>query len=200
MIWKDYIPIEIRKLYEVYDYKHAAAILANEFPDLAREIFQALSQFYFTIEEAKKPGGNESDIPKRFSSLLRPMGWTENKLKARLLAGDNEVLYDTHKVDYIKGRIAFDLEWSSKDQTYDRDLFAFRTFFEYDQISVGILVTRGADIQLFFREIGIKKFGSSSTHVGKLLPRLSAGRNGGCPVLVFGITRRLVKGGENDQE
>jgi hypothetical protein len=29
----------------------------------------------------------------------------------------------------------------------------------------------------------------------KLLPRLEAGRNGGCPVLVFGITQKLLSRG-----
>jgi hypothetical protein len=36
------------------------------------------------------------------------------------------------------------------------------------------------------------KYGASTTHMGKLLPRLQAGRNGGCPVLVFGITPKLL--------
>lgn len=30
-------------------------------------------------------------------------------------------------IDFLKGRIAFDLEWNSKDQTFDRDLLAMRT-------------------------------------------------------------------------
>lgn len=28
-----------------------------------------------------------------------------------------------HNIDFLKGRVAFDLEWNSKDQTFDRDLF-----------------------------------------------------------------------------
>ncbi len=36
------------------------------------------------------------------------------------------------------------------------------------------------------------KYGASTTHMGKLLPRLNAGRNGGCPVLVFGITQNII--------
>ena len=32
-----------------------------------------------------------------------------------------------------------------------------------------------------------QKYGASTTWVGKLLYRLTAGRHGGCPVLVFGI-------------
>ena len=37
------------------------------------------------------------------------------------------------------------------------------------------------------------KFGASTTWMGKLLYRLNAGRHGGCPVLVFGITPKLIE-------
>ena len=44
-----------------------------------------------------------------------------------------------------------------------------------------------------FKEMDINnKYGASTTHIGKLVPRLEAGRNGGCPVLVFGITTNLM--------
>ncbi len=74
MIWEDYIPPEIQDLYEIHDFKHAAAILVHEFPTEARELFTALKKFRFTEEEVKRPGGNESAIPKKFSGLLRGVG------------------------------------------------------------------------------------------------------------------------------
>ncbi|KAA9130885.1 hypothetical protein F3N42_11020 [Marinihelvus fidelis] len=205
MIWKDYIPVDIAELYEIHDFKHAAAILANEFPNEARELYQALRTFRFTVDDIKKPGGNESGFPKKFSEILKPLGWKEKKLQARTLVGERTVSSDTHKVDYLKDRVAFDFEWNSKDQTYDRDLYAFRTFFDFDEISVGILVTRSNELDTLFVELGTyedpktgqvkaykAKYGASTTHMGKLIPRLEAGRNGGCPVLVFGITPRLL--------
>lgn len=89
--------------------------------------------------------------------------------------------------------MAFDLEWNSKDQTFDRDLYAFRAFFEYDAISVGVLVTRSNTLDPVFRQMNLmSKYGASTTHINKLIPRLEAGRNGGCPILVFGITDKLL--------
>jgi len=35
---------------------------------------------------------------------------------------------DGHHIAYVKNRVAIVMEWSSKDQTLDRDLYAFRTF------------------------------------------------------------------------
>ena len=194
MVYQDYIPTELRELYEVHDFKHASAILAKEFPSECGEIFDVLLEFRFTKEDILSKGGNESKIPKKFSELLRPKGWDEKQLNARLLVDEAEVSIDSHKVDYCKGRVAFDLEWNSKDQTFDRDLYAFRTFFDYDKISVAVLVTRSRELDPVFRKLGIlEKYGTSTTQMGKLIPRLKAGRNGGCPVLVFGITSRLLK-------
>jgi len=39
-----YIPKDIASLYEVHDFKHAAAILSNEFPDQFDDICAALRE------------------------------------------------------------------------------------------------------------------------------------------------------------
>jgi hypothetical protein len=194
MAQHEHIPADLQELYEIHDYRHAAAILACEFPEECEEVFGVLRSFRFTRELLLKAGGNESEIPKAFSRFLRPLGWAEGKLKARFLIDEVEVTSDTHKIDYVKNKIAFDLEWNSKEQTFDRDLYAFRAFFEYHRISLGILVTRSLELDPLFKSLGIfHKYGASTTHMGKLLPRLRAGRSGGCPVLVFGITTRLLE-------
>ena len=189
-----HVPADLRELYEIYEYRHAAALLYSEFPTLYSEICETLRVFRLSKSQLLKSGGNESEIPKTFSRLLRPKDWKEGKLSASLLVDNQTIQQDTHKIDFIKGRVAFDLEWNSKDQTFDRDLFAFRTFFDYDKISVGILVTRSEQLNPIFQELGIiHKYGASTTHMGKLIPRLKAGRGGGCPLLVFGITKKLVE-------
>src|SRR3990167_6351799 len=187
MTWEEHIPPDIAELYEIHDYKHAAAILAIEFPMEFKELCEALRKFRLTVEDIKIAGGNESFIPKKFSEILRPMGWHDRVLTARLLADNREVSLDTHWVDYSKGRVAFDLEWNSKDQTFDRNLFAFRNFHEFGKISAGVILTRSEELNRVFASLGVKaKYGASTTWMGKLLPRLDAGRGGCCPILVFG--------------
>ena len=61
---------------------------------------------------------------------------------------------DGHKIDYVKNRVAFDLEWNSKDQTFDRDLYAFSAFFQCGVIDVGVLVTRSESLNPVFRKLG----------------------------------------------
>jgi hypothetical protein len=148
-------------------------------------------------------GRNESEIPKTFSRLLRPR-WSEAKLTARLVVDDESVNIDTHKIDYCRGRVALDVEWNSKDQTFDRDLYSFRAFHEFGKISVGVLVTRSEELIPWFNGLGtfqdqtgktrrfVDKYAASTTHMGQLLRRLNAGRGGGCPMLAFGITTKLL--------
>lgn len=126
-----------------------------------------------------RAGGNESPIPKRFSSILRPLGWEERQLNARLLVDEEEVSHDSHKVDYLKGRVAFDLEWNSKDQTFDRDLYAFRAFFDYGKISLGILATRSNELDPWIASLGeyTDKYGTKRNYKNKFGPARLAWAN-----------------------
>lgn len=196
MTYTQHIPSDILNLYEVHDYNHAAVILKYDFPKEFDEIIDMLRRFRLDVQDILDRGGSESNIPRRVSSLLRDLGWREGNLRCSIsVEGVDVRASDTHKIDYVKGRVAFDLEWNSKDQTYDRDLFAFRTFHEYQQISVAILMTRSNDLDDVFRKLGrdiVAKYGASTTHMGKLLPRLEAGRGGGCPILVVGIKSDVI--------
>ncbi len=213
--WRRLIPKDIEDRYEVHDFRHAAIILSQEYPAEFKEICTALREFQFTDREVRMPGGNESVIPKRFSAILRDARrwgtpWVERQLTSKQVYTDpktgeeKERASDTHKVDYCKGKIALDLEWNSKDQTSDRDLFAFRAYHDLGLISVGVIITRSNELDPYFIRLGnaldkdgkeadklVKaKFGASTTHLGKLLPRINAGRGGSCPLLVMGITPR----------
>jgi len=225
-----YISEEVRELYDVYSYRHAAAILSTSFPEELKDIERALLAFRISKRDIGMPGGNESDMPKKISQTLRPAGWVEARIQGDLLVrmqeyseefqDDGKVkktkhpekearrienFIDGHKIDYVKDRVAFDLEWNSKDQTFDRDLYAMRAFHECGLVSLGVMLTRSEKLNPVFEkvpqldksgsEVGKTvraKYGASTTWMGKLLYRLNAGRHGGCPVLVFGITPKLI--------
>jgi len=231
----EHISQEVRALYDVYSYRHAASILATAFPQQLEEIEDALLAFRITTRDIAMPGGNESTIPKLFSATLRPAGWRETRIQGDLVVRvfEHDVsqsqaaskrprmeekpplvlenYIDGHKIDYVRDRVALDLEWNSKDQTFDRDLYAFRMFHECGIISAAVLITRSALLNPVFESLPLlakdgsvdhdkdgkpkmckQKYGASTTWMGKLLYRLNAGRHGGCPVLVFGITPGVI--------
>ncbi len=230
------IPQDIRDKYEIVSYRNAAVILAETRQSELYEILEALRAFSITTRMIRTAGGNESEMPKAISNALRPLGWHETIIKADLevtlswrerigqtkdgkpVMGPKErtikreKYLDGHKIDYVKGKVAFDFEWNSKDQTFDRDLYAMNAFFLAGAIDVGVLVTRSAKLDEVFRKVGpaltktgevekfkdgrekptMAKYGASTTWMGKLIYRLNAGRNGGCPILAVGITPRAI--------
>lgn len=208
MDWMKLIPSELHQKYEFHNYRYAVEIMSSSYPEEFQELMALLSVLKIPKSDLIKSGGNESAIPKRINHVMRDFGWEEIKLSAdlyvkkRYRSGANEEnniienYVDGHNIDYVKGKIAFDLEWNSKDQTFDRDLYAFRAFFDCNVISAAVLLTRSEDLNPVFKELGImSKYGASTTWMGKLKYRLDAGRNGGCPVLAIGIKREVV---END--
>jgi len=208
MSLNNYFSKEFLGVYEIHNYRHAIEVLSTGCQAEFIELIEVLSRFRLTKADILAKGGNESQIPKRLSSMLRPKNWFETRIYGDLVVTtqtytDDGTLekkthlnnfIDGHKVDFVKNRVAFDLEWNSKDQTFDRDLYAFRAFHEASLISAAILLTRSASLNTVFKGLGVmQKYGASTTWMDKLLYRLNAGRNGGCPVLVLGITPKLVE-------
>lgn len=207
--WKELLPKSIVEKYELYNFNSAVEILTQSHSEEFSDIIQALEAFQITTEDIVTPGGNESSVPKKLSALLRPLGWKEleisGDLAVRLFEGKKQKEFSRefvlkefisgHKIDYVKGEIAVDLEWNSKDQTFDRDLYAFRTFYECGVITCGVIITRSEKLNAVFSALGEnikKKYGASTTWMGKLLPRIHARRHGGCPMLVVGITPETI--------
>ena len=169
-----WFPPELREKYDFFNYNHAAEILSQSFSTEFKEIIQALSKFEITIDEIRMKGGNESPIPPKFNSMLDPLGWREIRISGDLLIkiyprkgekkgqfsdveSDSKTIFnyiDGHNIDFIKNRVAIDVEWNSKDQTFDRDLFAMRTYYECDIISVGIIITRSEKLTPVFKQLG----------------------------------------------
>jgi len=181
-------------------------VLTASYADQCEEICAALRSFKLTKADIMAPGGNEAGLTKKFKALLNHQGWFERRLTADLIVKtfkgrSNEVFsedmlerfIDGHNIDFVKGRVAVEWEWNSKDQTFDRDLIAFRAFFESNVIDVGVIITRSERLNPIFTQLGVmKKYGASTTWLGKLIPRIEAGRNGGCPILAVGITPEII--------
>ena len=186
------LPDFIAQNYEVREWRHAAVILANDFPAEWRDILEVLTDFRLLRSEILKPGGGKSPIATRIDEALSARGWREKSFTTKIVIDERSLDSPTHKVDCFKNSVGLEIEWNNKDPFYDRDLNNFRLLFELRALSVGVIVTRCDELQDIFDELGKgKSYGPSTTHMSKLIPRLEGGGGGGCPVLVFGISRRL---------
>ena len=221
---ENYLDSELLKRFELHNYNHAVEILTQAFPEEWNDILICLRQLDISVADLRESGGNETKIPKKFDDILYPRGWREIRI-----SGDLHIKFyprqaeqrgrfsdtpfeeritdsyiDGHNIDFLKGRVAFDLEWNSKDQTFDRDLLAMRTYYDCNIISAGIIVTRSQELNDIFKTIYdydakadawkpiLRKYGASTTWIGKLLYRLNSRRNGGCPILAVGIKKGCI--------
>lgn len=207
-MWSDSINQSLKDKYELYNYGNAVEILTQAHETEWIEICDALERFQISVGELMEGGGNESAIPKKMANSLKPLNWEEIKISADLLVKMKkrnpmrleeftiENYLDGYNIDYVKNRVAFDMEWNSKDQTFDRDLYAFRAFHETGIIDCGIIMTRSISLDPLFKDLGIMaKYGASTTQMGKLTTRVNARRQGGCPLFIIGITPTCVVGG-----
>lgn len=193
----DLLPNFIRENYEVHEWKHASAILSQDFPNEWRELCDVLTRFRLYSGWISVGGGNRSELAGWIDTEFGRHGWQEKQFQTSIVVDGARSDTPTHKIDCFKNRIALELEWNNKDPFFDRDLNNFRLLFELRAVSVGIIITRCDDLQQIFNRLGRgSSYGNSTTHMSKLLPRIQGGSGAGCPLLVFGITSRLFVEGD----
>ncbi len=186
------IPEDVTKLYEVYEWRNATGVLQTAKPTHWNEILSALRAFQLLRSEVAAPGKNRSSVVDRLERPLKAAGWVEKQFATSIVVDGHATPSPTHKVDCFKDGVALEVEWNNKDPFYDRDLNNFRLLFDLRIIDVGVIITRASHLQEIFAALGKgASYGNSTTHMGKLIPRLDGGGGGGCPVLVFAITRNL---------
>lgn len=186
------LPSYILDNFEVIETKHACAILHADFPNEWKDLIDLLSNFQLCHSWITTPGGSKSQVANNIDHFLYSRGWEEKMFNTAITIDDQELASPTHKVDCYKNKIALEIEWNNKDPFFDRDLNNFRLLFELRAISVGIIITRGDELQEIFNSLGRgSSYGASTTHMSKLKPRIDGGSGGGCPILAFGITKHL---------
>lgn len=215
-------PASVTDRYEVRETRQAAAILRATNSDLFDEIVAVLNDFELVRSDFLTPGGQETKLARRFNNAFRHYGWrearvdTEIELRLRIMpyrnAGEKMVTETVtpvrnkgYQVDNFKGRVALDLEWNAKDGNLDRDIGAYRSLYDAGFIDVGVIVTRTQEeLRNFSTEIRLqagmqekearKLLGTTTTtNLEKLVPRMTRGDAGGCPLLAIAISSRAYE-------
>jgi hypothetical protein len=187
------LPQFVADNYECHEWKHASAILSQDFPNEWRDLMDLLLSFRLKSSWIETGGGNKSQLAKFIDEFLTRRGWIEKQFQTAIEVDGQRMNSPTHKVDCFKNGVALELEWNNKDPFFDRDLNNFRLLFDLRAVSVGIILTRADELQDIFNELGRgSSYGNSTTHMSKLLPRIEGGGGSGCPLLVFGIKKSLL--------
>lgn len=220
MDWRKCIPGIVQEKYEFYNYHHAVEIISNAFPGEWKDIMDVLSAFSIAIDDLSASGGAETNIPRKIDAVLSPRKWKNVQVTAELNIKFFERIIDRkqyeefptkentvpaflngQQIDYLKGRVAVYLEWNKKDLAFDKVLNDLRQLHDCNLISAAVIITRSADLNEAFKEIVdsdgkavFRKYGSSSTWMGRLLPRVESRQAGGCPLFIVGIKKNCIEG------
>ena len=180
----------VNNKFEIYEWRHAHAILSVEFPNELQDLTDLLEGFELCNSWLTSGGGNKSKIAKAVDKALLTRGWAETSFDTSYRVDKEEVESPTHSIDCFKNRVGLEVEWNNKDPFYDRDLNNFRLLYDLKVMSVGIILTRATELQDIFKELGRgSSYGASTTHMSKLLPKIKGGGSGGCPLVAIGIKK-----------
>jgi hypothetical protein len=136
---------------------HAKAILQIDFPEVAVELEDVLLSSMIPIEEIVGSGGGETKGTQRLRRALKAKGWEKHSFIVQRTIDGVPREAQSHEVDHVRafaaGTVALEIEWNNKDPFFDRDLENFKRLHADGGISLGIVVTRGAELQKAMRDL-----------------------------------------------
>lgn len=217
------LPAVARDHWSFMESNSAAAIIKAVCPQEWDDIVDVLSTYRIDPTSWLKPGGNRGDIAAQIDNEFGQKGWREARLdletKGVLISKDGAsigslppVYQEGYLVDNFKNRIVLDVEWNAKDGNLDRDLAAYRSWYEAGVISAGVIVTKD---RLSLLKLARKLWGdyqsglspanqvsklpvdlgtSTTTSFDKAQLRVRRGVMGSCPVLIVGATTSTWNG------
>ena len=167
--------------------------MRQDFPEEFDEIIEVLGRFRLPKSALVTGGGNKNPATSGWiDSEFYKKGWCEKEFDIKIKVDEAEKRSPTHSIDCFKNKVGLEIEWNNKDPFFDRDLNNFRLLHSIGVLSVGVIVTRCDELQEIVKALGRGgSFGQATTHMSKLIPKIEGGGAGGCPVLVFGISRKL---------
>lgn len=190
--------------------RYADLILRDAFSNRCQQLAETLSEFRIDVSELLTGGGSRAPMTRRFDEYLHDRGWGKRSISISKSI-DGHMIHDTrgHEIDmFAPGEdpggypgIAIEMEWNNKDPFFDRDLLNFTALHREGALAIGVIVTRGPELQRYLGKViktserkRSKKYGQSTTHWNKLVPRINLGGGGECPLLIIGIEPDRIDG------
>lgn len=190
--------------------RYADIILRDAFPARFEEIVSVLDRFSIEVGEILRGGGSRASHTRRFDEHLQSHGWGKRTITISKLI-DGKPIHQTrgHEIDMFAAGsndspfpgVAVEMEWNNKDPFFDRDLLNFMALHREGALAVGVIVTRGPRLQALIGNtvktgatMTSLKYGQSTTHWDKIIPRVNLGGGGECPLMLIGIEPERVHG------
>ena len=143
--------------FEIAFTSHAEAILNADFPDVVRDLEDALEGVRLPITEIVGSGGGEAQLTQRLRRGFHDLKWRKRNVEIKKVIDHVEKESTSHEIDHFHptdaGTFALEIEWNNKDPFFDRDLENFKRLHAEGVISIGAILTRGAGLQSELRSM-----------------------------------------------
>lgn len=218
------VPAGIRSRYKFIETQNASAILNAVAKVEFAEFLSVLDDFVLHPDEWLRAGGNKGDLTDALDQRFRKLGWAETQIDFEI---QGYFLTDFHtqgrnyvpqaktpveptyvpgfRVDNHKGRMIVDIEWNAKDGNLDRDLAAYRAWYEAGLIDGAVIITKDRKPLLALarrlwndyreahdpslpKKLPVDLTSATTTSLDKAELRIVRGEAGTCPVLIVGVS------------
>ena len=156
--------------WDVEDLNHGLMISKKLFNSELNLLAEILKNFKLNPEDHFiKRGGGESDQTSHLSKKFQELGWEKNNITSI-----NKIIFErkfnqiskegtSHEIDHIgfnedNQKFAIEIEWNNKDEFFDRDFVNFDKLWNLGVIDLGIIITRGRNLDLAIKKSVNKYF------------------------------------------
>lgn len=225
------VPPSIRSRYVWLETGNAAAVLQATSSQEYADLLAVLDGFSLQADTWLVAGGNKGDVAELLDRQFRGLGWQETRIDTEVKGifftdfvkrGSEtvpqrqrevpSVYSEGFRVDNHKGRMIVDIEWNAKDGNLDRDLAAYRSWYEYGLINGAVIITKDrlpllrlarriwSEYQTELPQeqrnpkLPIDLTTSTTTSFDKAEIRVRRQGAGTCPVLIIGVTEATWDG------
>lgn len=211
------LPEAARQRWLFLESNSAAAVIQAVCPVEWNDIVHVLTTYALNGVSLLTRGGSRGPIAEAIDNAFAKRGWREARLdletKGLLFGKDGKKIEELppiyqkgYLVDNFKNRIVLDVEWNAKDGNLDRDLAAYRSWYDAGIISAAVIITKD---RLALRDLNRKLWSnylltlpeeerdqdqpvdfktSTVTSFDTAEMRVRRGVMGSCPMLIVGAT------------
>ena len=141
----------ILKNFKIESIRHGLTILEHDMPQAHNDLLSVLKSFSIRDNQIIEGGGGVSSITLDLRGKFYDKTWMEKNIKEEHIIDGVATKTKSHEIDHFKEinniGIGLEIEWNNKTPFFDRDLANFTRFHRINKINLGIIITRGPNLE-----------------------------------------------------